>query len=118
MTRTTLAIAAVVAAALAAAAPATADPVNRNTVEVTLDCGAAGTFTGLSIQQNSALPFAIADATTQAISQEISYVDETGATVVVRGNPGIETGRDLVTCTYAYPGFPFLVTGRFLFTGR
>src|SRR4051812_23340961 len=90
-----LAPAAAALAALALAVPAAADPVNKNTVEATLDCGAAGSFTGLSIEQNSALPFAIAGATTQAVAQEISYVDETGATVVVRGNPGIERGRTL-----------------------
>jgi hypothetical protein len=118
MTRHLTVLAAIAAIALAAASPAGADPVNRNTVAVTLDCGGEGTFTGLSIEQNSALPFAIADATTQAVAQEISYVDDSGATIVVRGNPGIDTGRRLVTCTYAYPGFPFLVTGRFLFTGR
>jgi hypothetical protein len=108
-------VAGVAAAALAPAA-APADPINRNTVTVTLECGARGTFTGTSIEQNSALPFAIAGATTQAIAQEISYVDDTGTTVVVRSNPGIDRGRPLVPCTYNYPGFPFLVTGRFLFT--
>ena len=107
-----------VTAALAPTGPAIADPVNGNTVTVTLDCGAAGTFTGLSILQNSALPFAIEGGTAQAIAQDISYVDGDGRTVVVRSNPGIELGRALVTCTYAYPGFPYLVTGRFQFTGR
>jgi hypothetical protein len=48
----------------------------------------------------------------------ISYVDGGGQTVVVRSNPGIERRDDLVTCTYTYPGFPYLVTGLFLFTGR
>src|SRR5437870_2773454 len=95
-------------AALAVAAPATADPNNVNTVSVTLDCGAHGTFTGLSIAQNSALPFAIAGSTAQAVAQDISYVDDTGTTVVVRSNPGIDRGQNLVTCTYNYPGFPFL----------
>jgi hypothetical protein len=106
------------AAALALAGPAAADPVNKNTVEVTLDCGAAGTFTGRSILQNSALPFAIEGSTMQAVAQEISFADETGATVVVRDNPGKGLDARLVTCTYNYPGFPFLVTGRFLLTGR
>jgi hypothetical protein len=111
-----VAVATAVVATLTAPATAAADPVNQNTVEVTLDCGAEGVFTGTSVFQSSALPFAIAGATTQAISKAISYVDETGATVVVRDQPGTEH-QDLVTCTYRYPGFPFLVTGRFLFTG-
>jgi hypothetical protein len=107
--------AAVAAAALAAPAAATADPSNKNTVEVTLDCGAQGQFTGTSVFQSDALPFAISGATTQAIAKEISYVDETGTTIVVRDQPGMQH-HELVTCTYRYSGFPFLVTGRFLFT--
>jgi hypothetical protein len=106
----------VILALLAAPASAAADPVNKNTVEVTLDCGAKGLFTGTSVFQSSALPFAITSATTQAISKEIAYVDDAGATVVVRTQPGAEN-QDLVTCTYRYPGFPYLVTGHFLFTG-
>jgi hypothetical protein len=107
--------AAAIVAALAAPAAATADPSNKNTVEVTLDCGAHGQFTGTSVFQSNALPFAISGSTAQAIAKEISYVDETGATIVVRDQSGMQH-HDLVTCTYRYPGFPFLVTGRFLFT--
>lgn len=104
-------------AALVFAATAGADPVNKNTVTVTLTCPSA-TYTGLSILQNSALPFLIEGETFAAISQEISFVDGEGNLVVVRSNPGIEHNQALVPCTYLYPGFPFLVTGQFLFTGR
>jgi hypothetical protein len=53
--------------------------------------------------------FQLALQTGVAITQQISYVEGDGNTVVVRTNPG--QGHDLVACTYAYPGFPYLVTG-------
>jgi hypothetical protein len=108
-------VATAVAAALVVAAPASADPNNKNTVTVTLNCPGA-TYTGISIVQNNALPFQIAGETFVAVAQEISFVDADGNVVVVRSNRGIEDAHDLVTCTYLYPGFPFLVTGRFLIT--
>lgn len=112
-----LAICAIALAATAIPATAAADPDNSNSVEVTLDCGRYGTFTGTSIFQSNALPFAITGASTQAIAKEISFVDDTGTTVVVRDQPGMQH-QQLVTCTYLYPGFPYLVTGHFLFTGH
>jgi hypothetical protein len=75
------------------------------------------TYTGITIGHNSAVVFQLAGESFVAISQEISYVDGDGNLVVVRTNPGIANEQDLVTCTYVYPGFPFLVTGRFLITG-
>jgi hypothetical protein len=110
-------IIALIVALLLTAGPALADPVNKNTVTVTLTCPTA-TYTGISITQNNALPFQIEGETFVAISQEISFVDGDGNVVVVRSNPGIEHNQELVTCTYVYPGFPFLVTGGFLFTGQ
>jgi hypothetical protein len=110
-------LAAALVAGLTLSATAAADPINKNTVTVTLTCPDA-TYTGISISQNNALPFQIAGETFVAISQEISFVDGDGNLVVVRANPGIGRGRNLVTCTYLYPGFPFLVTGRFLITGH
>jgi hypothetical protein len=114
--RITIAVLAAAVASLAIAVPASADPDNKNTVRVTLHC-TTGTFTGLSIAQNNALPFNIEGSTQVAVAQEISFVDDTGQTVVVRANPAVAKAQQLVTCTYEYPGFPFLVTGRFLFTG-
>jgi hypothetical protein len=112
-----LAVCATVMTVTAIPATAAADPDNANSVEVTLDCGPNGTFTGTSIFQSNALPFAVSGTTTQAIAKEISFVDDTGTTVVVRDQPGMQN-QQFVTCTYRYPGFPFLVTGRFVFTGR
>jgi hypothetical protein len=117
MSRLLAVCATVIAATAAMPATAAADPGNANSVEVTLDCGPNGTFTGTSIFQSNALPFAISGTTTQAIAMEISFVDDTGTTVVVRDQPGMQH-QQFVTCTYRYPGFPFLVTGRFLFTGQ
>jgi len=51
-----------------------------------------------------------------AVSHAIWYFDETGQRVDVRSQPG--NGLNLVTCTYEYPGFPFLVYGAFAFSGH
>jgi hypothetical protein len=105
------------AAAGILATTAAADPSNRNTVTVTLECPSAA-YTGVSILQNNALPFQIEGETFVAVAQWISYVDGSGQTVVIRSNPGHGIDRKLVPCTYEYPGFPFLVTGLFLLTGH
>jgi hypothetical protein len=101
--------------ALAVAAPAAADPTNTNAIALEIDCPGA-TYTGVTIEHNDAVVFQLALATGVAITQQISYVDDSGRTVVVRTNPG--QGQDLVACTYHYPGFPYLVTGLFQFPGR
>ena len=108
---------ATLAAVLVVPATAVGDPHNKNTVAVTLTCPKT-TYIGVSIEQNNALPFQIVDETFVAISQQISYVDGDGNLIVVRQNPGIENSHDLVPCTYTYPGFPYIVTGEFLFTGN
>lgn len=110
-------IIAVLAALLAAgalAATAQADPANRNAIDVTITCPDAS-YTGVTIERNDAVVFQLALATGVAITQQISYVDGEGNTVVVRTNPG--EGHYLVACTYEYPGFPYLVTGLFQFPG-
>ena len=96
------------------AATAQADPANGNAVEVTIQCPNAS-HTGATIERSNAVVFQLALETGVAITQQISYVDGDGNTVVVRTNPG--RGHDLVACTYEYPGFPFLVTGLFQFPG-
>jgi hypothetical protein len=109
------------------AGPAGADPANnpanRNGLLVELTCP-AGTFTGVTIAQNNAVPFQIVGGTQVAVAKTISFVDltdPTGTVVVVLDNPGVGHGREdkLVTCTYTEPDlFPnLLITGRFLFTG-
>jgi hypothetical protein len=110
-------IIAVLATLLAAgvlAAAAQADPANKNALELTITCPAAS-YTGVTIERNDAVVFQLTLDSGVAITQQISYVDGDGNTVVVRTNPG--QGHDLVRCTYEYPGFPYLVTGLFQFPG-
>ena len=102
-------------AALASAAPAAADPSGGDAIQVTLNCP-NGTFTGSTIEQASSLPFTLAGRTQVAVSHAIWFFDDTGLRVDVRDQPG--NGLDLVTCTYSYPGFPFLVYGAFAFSGH
>jgi hypothetical protein len=59
-------IAAALLTAAVAAAPAAADPINKNTVAVTLDCPDTS-YTGISILQSSALPFQIEGHTFVAV---------------------------------------------------
>ena len=102
-------------AVLALAAPAAADPSGKDAVQVTLTCP-NDTFTGTSIEQANSLPFTLSDTTQVAVSHAIWYFDDSGQRVDVRSQPG--DGLDLVTCTYTYPGFPFLVYGAFAFSGH
>jgi hypothetical protein len=103
------------AAAIALAAPAAADPSGKNATEVTLSCP-SGTFTGTTIQQANSLPFTLSGTSQVAVSHAIWFFDDSGQRVDVRDQPG--DGLDLVTCTYNYPGFPFLVYGAFAFSAR
>jgi len=102
-------------AALASAAPAAADPSGKDAVQVTLTCP-NGTFTGSTIEQASSLPFTLAGRTQVAVSHAIWFFDGSGQRMDVRDQPG--SGLDLITCSYNYPGFPFLVYGAFAFSGR
>jgi hypothetical protein len=102
-------------AALASAAPAGADPSGKDAIQVTLTCP-DGTFTGSTIEQASSLPFTLSGTSRVAVSHAIWFFDDTGQRVDVRDQPG--NGLDLVTCTYNYPGFPFLVYGAFAFSGH
>jgi hypothetical protein len=104
-----------VVAALALAAPAAADPSGNDAIEVTLSCP-GGTFTGTSIEQASSLPFTLSGTSQVAVSHAIWFFDDSGQRVDVRDQPG--NGLDLVTCTYNYPGFPFVVYGAFAFSGH
>ena len=98
------------------------NPAQRNSLLVELNCP-TGTFTGVTIAQNNAVPFRIVGETQVAVAKKISFVDltdPTGTVVVVLDNPGVGHGRQdrLVTCTYTEPDlFPnLLITGEFLFT--
>ena len=89
-------IIAVLYALIAAAVPAAtaqADPANKNAVQITITCPRA-TYTGVTIEHNNAVVFQLALDTGVAITQQISYVDGAGNTVVVRMNPG--QGHDLI----------------------
>ena len=111
--RTTFLLA--VAAAVAIAAPAAADPSGKDAVTVTLTCP-SGTFAGTSIEQASSLPFTLSGTSQVAVSHAIWFFDSSGQRVDVRSQPG--NGLDLETCTYEYPGFPFLVHGAFAFSAH
>ena len=104
-----------IAAALAFAAPAVADPSGKDAVTVTLTCQGQ-MFTGTSIGQASSLPFTLSGTSQVAVSHDIWYFGADGRRVDVRDQPG--NGLDLVTCTYEYPGFPFLVYGAFAFSSH
>jgi hypothetical protein len=104
-----------VIAVLALVAPAAADPSGRDAIGVTLHCP-GGDVQGTTIEQASSLPFTLAGTSQVAVSHAIWYFDETNQRVDVRTQPG--NGLDLVTCTYRYPGFPFLVYGAFAFSGH
>ena len=82
---------------------------------MTLHCP-GGDVQGTTIEQASSLPFTLAGTSQVAVSHAIWYFDETGRRVDVRSQPG--NGLNLVTCTYEYPGFPFLVYGAFAFSGH
>ena len=104
-----------VIAVLALVAPAAADPSGKDAISVTLHCP-GGDVQGTTIEQASSLPFTLAGTSQVAVSHAIWYFDATGARVDVRSQPG--NGLDLVTCTYEYPGFPFLVHGAFSFSAH
>jgi hypothetical protein len=104
-----------VIAVLALVAPAAADPSGKDAISVTLHCP-GGDVQGTTIEQASSLPFTLAGTSQVAVSHAIWYFDETEQRVDVRAQPG--NGLDLVTCTYQYPGFPFLVYGAFAFSGH
>ena len=111
--RTTALVA--IAATLALTVPAAADPSGKDAIEVTLSCPRQ-MFTGTSIEQASSLPFTLSGTSQVAVSHAIWFFDDSGQRVDVRDQPG--NGLDLVTCTYNYPGFPFVVYGAFAFSGH
>jgi hypothetical protein len=65
---------------------------------------------------SAAQQFTLSGTSQVAVSHAIWFFDENGQRVDVRSQPG--NGLDLVTCTYEYPGFPFLVYGAFAFSAR
>ena len=102
-------------AVLALVAPAAADPSGKDAISVTLHCP-GGDVQGTTIEQASSLPFTLSGTSQVAVSHAIWFFDSDGQRVDVRDQPG--NGLNLVTCTYNYPGFPFLVYGAFAFSGH
>jgi hypothetical protein len=87
-----------VALALTTAASASAE--NPNTVTFTLNCGAAGTFTGsLPGGSGSAL---ILESGGVAVNQGLAEGDE----VLIKPTPGLEKQGKLVECQFTFPGQP------------
>jgi hypothetical protein len=96
------------------AAPASADPANRNTLSLTLDCGGSGTFDAV-FELSSADSFHLVSTSSNFVWKSLSYVTSTGETGQIdRGIQGGDHG-DLVTCTYTGPssGNAYVVTGFF-----
>lgn len=115
MQRVVVALAATVTFALAiAAGPAGADPANKNTLHITLDCGAAGTVDAV-FQLSSADSFHVVSVSSNFLWKSLAFVTPTGETGEI--DRGIQGGGhgDLVTCTYVGPmsGNQYTATGFF-----
>jgi len=97
-----------------AAAPASADPANKNTLHLTLDCGTAGTVDAV-FELSSADSFHLVSVSSNFLWKALAFVTPTGATGEIdRGIQGAGHS-ELVTCTYTGPasGNHYVVTGFF-----
>jgi hypothetical protein len=97
-----------------AAGPAAADPANKNTLQLTLDCGSAGTVDAV-FQLSSADSFHVVSVSSNFLWKSLAFVTPTGETGVIdRGVQG-QGHRELVTCTYTGPasGNQYTATGFF-----
>jgi hypothetical protein len=97
-----------------AAGPAGADPANKNTLHITLDCGAAGTVDAV-FQLSSADSFHVVSVSSNFLWKSLAFVTPTGETGQI--DRGIQGGGhgDLVMCTYVGPasGNQYTATGFF-----
>ncbi|HEU4347502.1 MAG TPA: hypothetical protein VFR35_06910 [Actinoplanes sp.] len=96
------------------AAPANADPANRNTLPLTLDCGGSGSFDAV-FERSSADSFHLVSTSSNFLWKSLSYVTPTGESGRIdRGIQG-DGHKGLVTCTYTGPssGNAYVVTGFF-----
>ena len=96
------------------AGPAAADPANKNTLHITLDCGAAGTVDAV-FQLSSADSFHVVSMSSNFLWKSLAFVTPTGETgVIERGIQG-KGHKDLVVCTYTGPasGNQYTATGFF-----
>ena len=96
------------------AGPASADPANKNTLSLTLDCGAAGSVDAV-FELSSADSFHLVSTSSNFLWKSLSFVTATGETGQI--DRGIQGGghSQLVTCTYTGPasGNQYVVTGFF-----
>lgn len=117
MQRLVLALAATVTLLLALAAgagPAGADPANKKTLNITLDCGAAGTVDAV-FELSSSDSFHVVSMSSNFLWKSLAFVTPTGETGQIdRGIQG-SGHKDLVTCTYTGPasGNHYTATGFF-----
>jgi hypothetical protein len=97
-----------------AAGPAGAAPANKNTLSLTLDCGAAGTIDAV-FELSSSDSFHLVSTSSNFLWKSLAFVTPSGQTGEI--DRGIQGGghSDLVTCTYTGPvsGNQYTVTGFF-----
>ena len=97
-----------------AAGPAAADPANKNTLHITLNCGSAGTVDAV-FELSSSDSFHVVQFSSNFLWKSLDYVTPTGESGrIERGIQG-EGHSGLVTCTYigAVSGNHYTVTGFF-----
>jgi hypothetical protein len=114
MRRILIAVAAAVTLLAIAAGPAAADPANKNTLHITLNCGTAGTVDAV-FELSSSDSFHVVQFSSNFLWKSLDYVTPTGQTGrIERGIQG-EGHSNLVTCTYigAVSGNHYTVTGFF-----
>jgi hypothetical protein len=117
MRRVVIVLAAIVALSLVlvvVAGPAGADPANKNTLQITLDCGTAGTVDAV-FELSSSDSFHVVSMSSNFLWKSLAFVTTTGQTGVIdRGIQG-EGHTDLVICTYTGPvsGNQYTATGFF-----
>ena len=96
------------------AGPAGADPANKKTLHITLDCGTAGTVDAV-FELSSSDSFHVVSMSSNFLWKSLAFVTPTGETGQI--DRGIQGGghNDLVTCTYtgAVSGNHYTATGFF-----
>jgi hypothetical protein len=96
------------------AGPASADPSNKNTLHITLDCGSPGTVDAV-FELSSADSFHVVSISSNFLWKSLAFVTPTGETGQIdRGIQG-SGHKNLVTCTYVGPasGNQYTATGFF-----
>ncbi len=96
------------------AGPASADPANKNTLHITLDCGTSGTVDAV-FELSSADSFHLVATSSNFLWKSLSFVTPTGETGQIdRGIQGAGHSQ-LVSCSYTGPasGNQYVATGFF-----